>query len=421
MANYKKLPKSKVSFSVKIEKKDLDKAQKTTIARAKNDISIKGFRKGQAPDDMVISYIGPERLAYESLNIALDKAYRDFVTKENIAVISAPEAKMPKKQEMPMKVEFEVEVFPEVKIGNYQKLKIKKPNIKISDKEVDDVLKTVCAQAQIGVPVSRKAKDGDLLEVDFCGKDKDGNILPNTDGKNHKFRIGMGQFLPDLEKGFIGMKAGEDKKAVKVKFPKEYHAPDMAGKTIPFDIKLHNVFEVDPSKLTKEDIKKISGKEQSLDDFKKQVKQTITANKSQGESQKNMTKFNKELAKLVKVELPESWITKEINARIEKVKSSPQYQHDPESFWKKIGKTEEILKKEAKVEAEIDLKVFLGLSEIIKLEKIELDKDEMERAHEMVHHHLSNSKDHNSHAHHAEMDKAILNLKIDKYILSITE
>ncbi len=421
MANYKKTSGSKVSFSVKVEKDDFNKAQKSVIARAKNDVSVKGFRKGQAPDDMVIAQIGSERLAFEALNTALDKAYREFITKEKIAVISAPETKMPKKQEMPMEVEFEVEVFPEVKIGNYEKLKIKKPNIKVSDKEVEDVLKTVCAQAQIGTPVSRKAKDGDLLEVDFCGKDKDGKTLPNTDGKNHKFRIGMGQFLPDLEKAFIGMKAGEEKKAVKVKFPKNYHAPDMAGKTIPFDIKLHNVFEIDPSKLTKEDIEKISGKAQSLDDFKKQIKATITTNKSQGEVQKNMAEFNKSLAKLVKVDLPESWVKKEVDARIERIKQSPQYQHDPESFWKQIGKTEEVVKKEAKTEGETDLKVFLGLSEIIKLEKIELDKDEMEKAHQMAHQHLEHSNDHDSHAHHAEMDKAVLNLKIDKYISSITE
>jgi len=420
MSNYKKLSGSKVSFSVKIGKEDLEKSQKSVIARAKNDVSVKGFRKGQAPEDMVIAQIGPEKLAFESLNTALDKAYREFITKEEIAVISAPETKMPEKQEMPMEVSFEVEVFPEVKMGDYKKVKIKKTEVKVTDKEVEEVLKTVCAQAQIAQSVSRKAKDGDLLEVDFCGKDKDGKTLPNTDGKNHKFRIGMGQFLPDLEKGFVGMAAGEEKKAVKVKFPKQYHAPDMAGQTVPFDIKLHNVSEIDSSKLTEEDIEKLSGKKQSLEDFKVQVTSTITANKSQGENQKNMDEFNKSLAKLVKVDLPESWIEKEINARIERLKQSPQYQHDPESFWKQIGKTEEIVKKEAKTEGETDLKVFLGLSEIVKLEKIELDKDEMEKAHQMAHQHFENSNDHNSHAHHAEMDKAILNLKIDKYITSIS-
>lgn len=419
MANYKKISGSKVSFSVKIEKADIEKAQESVIARAQSEVSIKGFRKGQAPKDMVIANIGPDRLAFESLNRALDKAYRTFITEEKIAVISAPHTDIPEKQEMPMEVKFEVEVFPEVTMGDYKKLKIKKSTVKVDDKEVDDVIKTICAQAQVGSPVDRVVKNEDMIEVDFAGKDKDGKVLPNTDGKNYKFRVGMGQFLPDLEKGFMGMKAGEEKLAVKVAFPKEYHAPDMAGKTILFDIKVHQVLEIDPSKLDEETIEKISGKKQSLEDLKKQIKETVTANKSQSENQAKMADYNKDLAKVVKVELPASWIEKEVEARMERVKASPQYSHDPEAFWKQMGMDEKTMKKNAAVEGEVDLKVFLGLSEIVKIENIELDKDEMEQAHGMAHQHLGDSNDHQSHDHHVEMDKAVLNLKIDKYIRSL--
>ncbi len=419
MANFKKLPHSKVSFSVIITKDDVVKAQRSVIAKAKKDVSIKGFRKGHAPEDMVIASIGPDRLAFEALNIALDKAYRKFITDEKLAVINAPHTKIPEKQDLPMEVTFEVEVFPEVKLGDYKKVKLKKSKIEVTEKEVEDVIKTICAQMELGSPVDRAVKEGDMIEVDFSGKDKDGKEIPNTGGENHKFRVGMGQFLPDLEKAFIGMKAGEEKKGVKVKFPKTYHASEMAGKTIPFDIKLHQVFEIDPTKLDEATIEKISGKKQSLEGLKEQIKGTITANKLQTENQKHMAEFNQKLAKVVKVDLPQSWIEKEVEARIGRIKASPQFQNDPETFWKQMGQTEEDLRKIAAKEGEVDLKVFLGLSEIVKQENIELNKDEMAQAHQIAHQHLGHEEGHDSHDHHVEMDKAILNMKIDKYLKAL--
>lgn len=420
MSKLKSIAGSKVQFSLEVDQAALDKARKTVIQRAKSQVDLKGFRKGQAPDEMVLASVGAERIAMESINQAVEDQYRDFVINEQVAVINAPEVEFPKKADkMPMKIEVKVEVFPEVKMGAYQKLKLKKTDVKVEDAEIDDVLKTICSQMQLAEPVDRAAKNEDLVKVDFAGKDEKGEVLPSTAGQDHTFRLGMGQFLEDLEKAFIGMKAGESKEAVKVKFPKEYHAPDFAGKTIPFDITLHEVQEIDPSKMTEEQIEQVSGKKQSMKELRDQITQTVSANKSQAENQKHMVEYNDSLAKIVKVDLPQSWIDKEVETRLQRMKSSPQFQQDPEAFWKQMGADEEKMKKQFVVEGEKDLKVFLGLSEIVKLEKIELDKDEMEQAHQMAHQGLSNADDHSSPDHDAAMQRSVMQLKIDKYLRNL--
>jgi len=418
MSNYKTLPNSKISFELTIEEAALDKAKAALIKRYQSEVSIKGFRKGHAPESAVVATVGQERLAYDALNQAVDKAYASFLQAENVQVISQPEVDIKDPTKTPMQVNFEVEVFPSVKVGDYKKIKAKMAKTKVEDQEIEDALQTICAQMEVAKEVKRAAKDGDLVEVDFAGLDKDGAVIPNTNGEKTKFRMGMGHFLPDLEAAFKGMKAGEEKKAVKVKFPKDYHSKDFAGNTIPFDIKLHAVNEIDPSQLTEEQIEQVTGKKQDLKSLKEQVRETITTNKSKSLEKDAMDAYTKDLAKVVKAELPQSWIDREVTSRLNRLQQNPQYQKDPATFWQTMGKTETEFKKDLAKEGERDLLIFLGLSEIVKTENVELDKDEMGQAHHMAHQHLQNDSDHKSDAHHAEMEKATLNLKIDKFLRS---
>ncbi len=211
MANFKTLPQSKIAFTLTIEKAALDKAQASLVKRYKNEVSIKGFRKGHAPDSAVLAAVGPQKLAYDALNQAVDKAYMDFLQTEQVQVIAQPEVDIKDPNKTPLEVNIEVEVFPEVKVGDFKKIKVKTEKIKVEDKEVDEAIKTICAQMGVAKEVKRAAKDGDLVEVDFAGFDDKGEIIPNTNREKTKFRLGMGQFLPDLEAGFKDMKAGTPK------------------------------------------------------------------------------------------------------------------------------------------------------------------------------------------------------------------
>ncbi len=417
MANYKTLPKSKVNFTLKVDKTAIENARKTVIQHMKNQISIKGFRKGHAPDDYVVAQVGVQKIAFEAMNQAIDKAYANFIKENNLQVISQPEVDIPSPDSDPIEVKCEVEIYPEITVGDYKKIKVKKEKIEVETKEIEDVLMTVCAQMEAGEEVKRAAKKNDLVEVDFAGIDDKGKEIPNTAGKNMTFRLGQGHYLPDLEKAFEGMKAGEEKKAVKVKFPKDYHSEDFAGKIVNFDVAVHKVSEINPNKLTKEQIQQISGKEQSLDELKESIKKTITQNKTQAKEQEWIADYSTQLAKLVKADLPQSWLDREVSSRLARLKQNPQFQSNPEQFWKAMGKDEEVFKKELASEGEKDLKVFLGLSEIVKTEGITLDKDEKTQAHHIARQNIGHDH-HHGHSHDVEVEKAELNLKIDKFLRS---
>jgi len=246
-------------------------------------------------------------------------------------------------------------------------------------------------------------------------KTKKGEVIPHTDGKDVKIRLGFGRLLEDLEKGICGLQPGEEKTGIKVRFPKNYHNATMAGMTTKFDVKLNSVHEISVKNLDETLIEKITGKKKPMAEFRDEIRKLITQNKTQAEKQKKIKEYQDKLAKTVKIELPASWITNEVESRITQLKQSPQYKHDPENFWKQAGKTEEEIKKEFEKRASHDLKIFLGLSEIIKKENIELDKDEVKKAGEITNKQLAreDQKDKN---YEEEFNKTILNLKIDKYL-----
>ena len=117
--------------------------------------------------------------------------------------------------------------------------------------------------------------------------------------------------------------------------------------------------------------------------------------------------------------MPASWITAEVNAQMMRLKQSPQFQHDPEAFFKQMGKNEDQLAKEFEKSGEVSLKTYLGLAEILKKENIELDKDEMANAKKRAEHQASHQKDISEQRKSQLMDQVVQNMKIDKYISSI--
>ncbi|PID69981.1 trigger factor [bacterium DOLZORAL124_38_8] len=418
MANYTKKPNSVVEFTLTVTEPELAKAQTNIIKEYKKNLSIKGFRKGHAPNDMVIAHFGVDNLLNQGFNDVIEREYRKFVKAESLSPVAAPNVDFGDMKELPVTVTVTVEVFPEIDLGEYKKIKVAPLKVEVTDKEVEDALATVMADMSLGTEVKRAAKDQDQVVVNFAGKDEKGNVLPKTEGKDVPFRIGFGHFLSDLEKAFVGMKAGEEKTAVPVKFPKNYHAKDMAGKTVHFDIKLVSVKEVSVKNLNEDLVEKITGKKQSVEDLKKQMSELIEANKKRSALGTKKEEYKAELGKKVKIELPQSWINKEVESRLAYVKRSPEFVANADKFWEQLGKTEEELVKEFQKEADVSLKAYLALSEIVKAEKIELTDAEYEGAHMKVHQRLKTAG-HDSPEHAQLMAQEVMNAKIDKFFSQI--
>lgn len=417
---YTKKSGSKVEFTLTIDEKMIPSQMKSVIQSFRSQVSAKGFRKGHAPDEVVISSVGQDRIYNEAMQRAVNSEYQAFVRNNELRPVSAPHIEMKEKEgKMPLKLSVSVEVYPELKIGDYKKIKMEKPKVEIKKEEIDTVIENILKERGVFSVVDGKAEKGHMVAVDFEGKDSDGNVIPSTAAKDVVFEIGSGQFLEDLEKAFIGMKAGESKKAVSVAFPKNYHAKDMAGKKIPFDIKLIEVRSFTIDLLTESVIESVVGEKKSVETFRADIEKIVRNRKIQDEEKKCIDAYTKKLAGVVKADLPESWIEDDIRMKIQNIKNSPQYKQNPEGFWKAMNKTEDDLKKEFRKPAEESLCVFLGLSRIVEMEKIELDKDELAKANALVEERLAQSK-----GGHVDRDtefaRVSFHLRIDKYLKGLT-
>lgn len=418
MTNYKILSGSRANFILPITEEDLQKNKKGTLDYFRNKLAIKGFRKGHVPDDVLIQNIHPHNLLVENASRALDKKYRIFMNENKLYPISSPKLENFNPEKLPCDVTVEVEIHPKVTLGNYQKIKIPAVKIEVSDKDLDEVIETLMAQKQKGQTVSREAQKKDMIKIDFIGKDSKGHIMPKTEGHQILVRLGIGHFIESFENVLLGMKAGEEKKAAPVQFPTDYGVEDLAGKKIFFDIKCQEVLEISAKDLDEDTIQELSEKETSLENFREDLREVIKQNKELSEKKKNIENYQNQIAKIVTTEFPESWIQKEVKSRMAKTKQDSGYKENPEAFYEKIGKSEKDMEVFFREQTEHDLKVLLGLSEIVDQENISLDKDELEKASQLALQKKSHSKDRDTLE--AALQKIILNLKIDKYIQTIT-
>jgi len=201
---------------------------------------IKGFRPGKIPAKVVKQRYG-KQVRQEVLSEVLQKSYSDAVVQEKLNPAGGPKIETEDEDGKTFTFVATFEVMPEIELKGLDKIKVEKPEVTIGDDDLDDMLTSLRKQKATWETVDRKSKDGDRVIVDFHGE-LDGEAFQGGQGTEIPVILGEGQMLPDFEKGLMGIKAG-DEKTFKVKFPKEYHAPDLAGKKADFSIKTHRVEE----------------------------------------------------------------------------------------------------------------------------------------------------------------------------------
>ena len=253
------------------------------IERVENEVSsrlksvgktakIKGFRPGKVPARVVRQKYG-KAVRQEVLGEIMQKSYTDAVVQENLKPAGGPKIETEKDDDKVFAYVATFEVLPEVELKDLDKIKVEKPDVQIGDEDLDEMLLTLRKQRAEWNEVDRKSKDGDRVIVDFNGS-VDGEAFQGGSGTEIPVVLGQGQMLEDFEKGLKGMQAG-DEKTIKVKFPKDYPAEDLAGKQADFAIKMHTVNEEVLPELNDEFAATFSVTEGGLEQFKKDVRENM--------------------------------------------------------------------------------------------------------------------------------------------------
>jgi len=233
---------------------------------------IKGFRPGKVPARVVRQKYG-KQIRQEVLGEIMQKSYTDAVVQQKLKPAGGPKIETEGEDDKNFTYVATFEVLPEVELKDLDKIKVEKPEIEIGEEDIEDMLLSLRRQRASWNEVERKCKDGDRVIVDFTGT-LDGEEFKGGSGKEIPVLLGQGQMLEDFEKGLKGMAPGEEK-SIKVKFPKDYPAEELAGKKADFAIKMHKVTEEVLPELNDEFAAGFNVTEGGLEQFRKDVRENM--------------------------------------------------------------------------------------------------------------------------------------------------
>ena len=273
----KNISETKVEVTITLDAKALADAEKVAISKLSKTIKVPGFRQGKVPVSVAAKHVDPQALQEKLLDDAISKAVAQAFIAEKIQALDRPMVDVKKYVPGEM-LEFiaEAEVYPVIKLGDYKKLTKKAEKITVTNADVDDVIKRMMEGFSNKTETTKAAKIGDEAVIDFVGK-KDDVAFDGGTGSDYTLKLGSGQFIPGFEEGIVGHKAGEEFD-LKLKFPADYHAKDLAGQEVVFSTTLKKVLEVTLPKPD-DDFAKKAGNFTSIAELKASIKEEITSQK----------------------------------------------------------------------------------------------------------------------------------------------
>ena len=217
-----------------IAKAEIDKEVQQRLHRISKSVKMAGFRPGKVPMNLVAQQYGPQAHS-EALGAAVEKAFSQQVRSQNLRVAGYPRIE-PKAATSEEQMEFTAvfEVYPEIKLGDVSGSTVERATLTVGDAEIDQTIEVLRKQRTAYVPAGRPAAQGDRLTVDFKGS-QNGEPFPGGTASDFAVMLGSGMMVPDFEKGLTGITDGESK-TFDVTFPADYHAADLAGQTVQFEV-----------------------------------------------------------------------------------------------------------------------------------------------------------------------------------------
>lgn len=383
----------KVELTISLGTEELKAAEQVALTKLAKEVKIEGFRKGKAPLELVAAQVDQTILGQETLENALSKAVAEAFLKEDIKAIDRPEVDV-KKFIPGTELEFTAttEIMPKVELGDYKNLKVKKDTVEVSKEEVSETIDRILKNFAEKKKVDRESKDGDEVIIDFLGK-KDGVAFDG--GKSEKFPLELGSksFIPGFEEGLIGKKAG-DEISLDLEFPKDYHAKDLAGAKVVFEVKIHEVRENALPEINEDFLSKL-GEFKTKEEFEKQIEEDLKTQKQAESDEKFKDKLVKKLAEVSKVPVPEILLEDQKQSIELDMQQNLMYSGlSLEDYLERMGKTrEEWLEKDVKEAAEIRVKSGLALAELSKVEKVESSLEELDTRIAQLKEQYGNSKE----------------------------
>ena len=373
------MSKNEKEIKIKVEGKEWEELLDKAFTKRNKTVKIDGFRPGKAPKDIFLKKYGKESLYMDAADLAADKAYMKMLEENKDVVeklVARPDMIVESIDDKGISFKFTLTLRPEVKLGKYKDLGVKKEKAKVTKEEIEDSVNHMRQRYAEDVIKEGKIADGDIAVINFegfVGK----KAFEGGKGENYSLKIGSGTFIPGFEEQLIGLSKG-DKKDVEVTFPKDYHAEDLKGKKATFKVEVLEVKEVSVPELDDDffadlGMEGITNEEQ----LKAQISENIMARKEMESENKYFDALLEAAAKNTKVDVPEAMINDELDRMLKEYEQNLKMQGiSLEQFYQFTNSNEDALKDQMKEEALKRVTYRLMLEEIAKEEKIEISDKE---------------------------------------------
>lgn len=372
-----KLEKNMAKLTIEVPAEELEKAMQNAYLRAKNRITIPGFRKGKAPRKMIEQMYGKGIFLEDAANALIPEQYSKALEECDLEIVSQPEIDVT--QIEPGKAFIftaEVAVKPEVTLGEYKGLEVPKSETEVTDEEIEAELKKEQEKNSRTITVEdRGAENGDIATIDFEGF-VDGTAFEGGKGTDYPLTLGSGSFIPGFEDQLVGAKAG-DHVEVNVTFPEEYQSKDLAGKAAVFQCDVKKVETKELPELDDDFAQDVSEFD-TLAEYKEDIKKNLTERK---EREARTAKENAAVDKAIEnaqMEIPDAMIETQISQMLDDFSRRMQSQGlTMEQYMQFTGMTADKMREEMKPQALKRIQTRLVLEKIAETENIQPSEEEV--------------------------------------------
>ena len=373
----------KLSFEIEAEK--FDEAIKKVYEKSARYFNIPGFRKGKAPMAIVEKTYGSSIFYEDAFNELVPDIYEKELEENKIEAVSKPEIEIEQMEKgKDLKFTAVVQTKPEVKLGKYKGIELKKVEYNVSDKDVEHELGHMAERnARVVTVEDRPVEKGDIAVIDFEGS-VDGVKFQGGKAEGHELEIGSNTFIPGFEDQIIGMKS-EEEKDINVKFPDDYFSEEVKGKDAVFHVKLHEIKKKELPEIN-DDFAKDASEFDTLEELKNSIKEKLEKDNESRAKYETEDTVIKAACKEAEVDIPSGMIETELDNMVKEVESRLSYQGmNMDMYLNMIGKTMDEFRKEGEEQAKESVKTRLVLEKIIEDEKLEPAEEKInERIAEMA-------------------------------------
>lgn len=373
-----KLEKNMAKLTIEVPAEEFDAAIKNAYNKNKNKFSIPGFRKGKAPLAMLEKMYGAGIFYEDAANEVIDASYPKAAEESKEEIVSTPEIKVTQIEKGKAFIyEATVALKPEVTLGEYKGVEVKKAEAVVTDEDVENELTAARKKNGRLIDVEDGAiEDGDNTIIDFTGYIDD-KTFDGGAGTDYPLVIGSHSFIEGFEDQLIGKKKGETCD-VNVTFPAEYHADELAGKPAKFVVTIKEVKRNELPELNDEFASEVSDFD-TLDEYKADIRKKLQEKKEQDAKVENENNVIEKIVENAQMELPQPMVDTQAREMVENYARRLQSQGlNINDYMKYTGMTPEKLMEQMRPEAEKRIKTRLVLEKVVEVENVEVSDEKLD-------------------------------------------